>query len=116
MGKFIILGGSRLEGKVRISGSKNAVLPIMAASLLSGQASVLYQVPELADVLTMKKVLESLGAKANFAGNRAEIETKGVTRNGGAGAFDKANASFQPGRGTFVGTLWILQSELSGRM
>jgi UDP-N-acetylglucosamine 1-carboxyvinyltransferase len=80
MGKFIVLGGARLEGEVGVSGAKNAVLPIMAASLLSGQASVLHQVPELADVLTMKKVLESLGAKVNFAGNRAEIETKGVIR------------------------------------
>ncbi|MEW6662253.1 MAG: UDP-N-acetylglucosamine 1-carboxyvinyltransferase [Bacillota bacterium] len=80
MGKFIVLGGSRLEGKVRVSGSKNAVLPILAASLLNGQASVLHQVPELADVFTMKKVLESLGAKVNFEGNRAEIETRSVTR------------------------------------
>ena len=64
MDKIIIQGGHRLKGEVDISGSKNAVLPIMAAALLSEEESVITNVPSLWDVHTMVKLLRSLGAKA----------------------------------------------------
>ncbi len=64
MDKLIIQGRTRLKGEVDISGSKNAVLPIMAAALLSEEESVIENVPNLWDVQTMVKLLRSLGAKA----------------------------------------------------
>lgn len=64
MDKFVIEGGRKLAGTVRIQGSKNAVLPILAASLLAAKGETLINnVPDLADVKTMLKVLEKLGAK-----------------------------------------------------
>jgi UDP-N-acetylglucosamine 1-carboxyvinyltransferase len=64
MDKFVIEGGKRLSGTVQIEASKNAVLPILAASLLVEKGeTVINNVPNLADVGTMLKVLEHLGAK-----------------------------------------------------
>jgi len=64
MDKFVIRGGKKLSGSVEISGSKNAVLPILAASLLVEKGeTVIHNVPNLADIDTMLKVLEHLGAK-----------------------------------------------------
>lgn len=62
MGQLLIEGGSRLYGHVRISGSKNAVLPILAACLLSDDESRITNVPEIEDVETMRELLRSLGA------------------------------------------------------
>ncbi|HOW58799.1 MAG TPA: UDP-N-acetylglucosamine 1-carboxyvinyltransferase [Candidatus Omnitrophota bacterium] len=64
MDKIIIEGGVKLKGEVDISGSKNAVLPIMAAALLTEEESIIENVPSLWDVHTMVKLLRSLGAKA----------------------------------------------------
>ncbi len=64
MDKIIIQGGTRLKGEVDVSGSKNAVLPIMAAALLTEEESIIENVPSLWDVHTMVKLLRSLGAKA----------------------------------------------------
>jgi UDP-N-acetylglucosamine 1-carboxyvinyltransferase len=64
MDKFIIEGGKRLSGTVQIEASKNAVLPILAASLLVEKGeTIINNVPNLVDVETMLKVLEHLGAK-----------------------------------------------------
>ncbi len=63
MQKLIINGGAKLKGKVQISGSKNAVLPIsVAAAILGDSLSVLHNVPNLTDVKTLSAVLEGLGA------------------------------------------------------
>jgi UDP-N-acetylglucosamine 1-carboxyvinyltransferase len=61
--QLLIEGGSRLCGQVRISGSKNAVLPILAASLLTEDECRLTNVPEIEDVHTMRQLLQSLGAE-----------------------------------------------------
>ena len=64
MDKFIIQGGKKLSGSVEISGSKNSVLPILAAALLLDKGeSVIHNVPNLSDIDAMLKVLEHLGAK-----------------------------------------------------
>lgn len=73
MEKFIIIGGKRLEGSVRVSGAKNAILPIMAASLLSEGESIIHEVPRLLDVQVMQEVLEYLGAKIESSGNTLSI-------------------------------------------
>ena len=61
---FEIVGGTRLKGKVDISGAKNAALPIMAASILVEGESVLQNVPDLADVRQMQTLLARLGVKS----------------------------------------------------
>jgi len=63
MDKFVIRGGERLTGSVRISGSKNASLPILAASLLTDGPSVFDNVPDLADIRFMSLLMARLGAE-----------------------------------------------------
>ena len=63
MDSFVIKGGIPLHGDVTIGGAKNAVLPIMAAALLTAERCVIHRVPELSDVQFMGRILELLGAK-----------------------------------------------------
>jgi len=80
MAKFIIRGEKRLEGKVKISGAKNAALPIMAATLLVKGKVRLLNVPDIADIWVMVKILRGLGAKIKKLGlGKLEIDTSGVT-------------------------------------
>ena len=73
MGVFLIDGGIPLQGSVRISGAKNAILPTLAACLLTDGKSVLKDVPDLEDVHTMCGLLTSLGAGIRFNTSRKEI-------------------------------------------
>ncbi len=75
MDKFII-SKSKLSGSVKISGSKNAALPVMAATLLTQERCVIENVPFLKDITTMIKILEVLGKKITFKSNTLIIETK----------------------------------------
>ena len=59
--KLIVHGGNPLNGTVRVSGAKNAVLPIIVASMLGVGKSTLTEIPELADVHTVSEVIKSLG-------------------------------------------------------
>jgi UDP-N-acetylglucosamine 1-carboxyvinyltransferase len=63
--RLVIEGGVRLKGEVRVSAAKNAALPAMAASLLTAEPVVLENVPALVDVVTMRKLLEGLGARTS---------------------------------------------------
>jgi len=78
MDKLRIAGGRPLEGAVRISGAKNAALPVMAATLLAPAVHRLRNVPRLRDTQTFARVLELLGAKVSFDGNLLTIDTRGV--------------------------------------
>src|SRR5438876_6518008 len=77
MDKFLIKGGKRLEGKVTISGAKNAALPAMAAALLTREPVVLTNVPRVRDIGTMRTLLEELGVDSSLqhkdGGYRLEI-------------------------------------------
>lgn len=75
MDKIVIQGGTKLEGVVSISGSKNAVLPIMAATLLSSGKNVIENVPVLRDVSTMAHVLRILGAQVEQEHDSLLIDT-----------------------------------------
>jgi UDP-N-acetylglucosamine 1-carboxyvinyltransferase len=66
MDKLVIEGGIKLRGEVTVSGAKNAVLPILAATLLTDDACVIKGVPSLRDTNTMIKILRSLGKGAEF--------------------------------------------------
>ena len=61
--KLVIKGGNQLNGRVRVSSAKNAVLPIIAATLLASTPSKLLEIPNLEDVGTISQVIESLGVK-----------------------------------------------------
>lgn len=74
MDKYIIKGEKRLKGEVKISGAKNASLPIMAASLLTSEKVVLHNVPDLMDIRTMILLLEYLGKKVEFKDGNLIIE------------------------------------------
>ncbi len=71
---FVINGGTRLKGSVEISGSKNAALPILAATLMAEGTSTLTRVPDLADVRAMVELLEHLGAEVT-TGDRSVAVT-----------------------------------------
>ena len=60
---FRIRGGETLEGSVKVSGAKNAALPLFAAALLSPEESVLENVPNLSDIRFMAEILTELGAE-----------------------------------------------------
>ncbi len=78
MYSYIIKGGSRLNGNVNISGSKNASLPILAATILSGKTTKLYNVPNIEDVKTTIKILEELGCYVKKENNKLIINSKNV--------------------------------------
>lgn len=80
MDKIIIEGGTPLHGDITISGAKNAVLPLMAASLLTSAAFTLQRLPDLADVRMMGQLLSSLGVEINWQLNN-DNEATGVTCN-----------------------------------
>ena len=63
MDKMVIVGGKKLAGEVRISGAKNAALPILASSLLVEGWNTFHNIPDLMDIKTIKKLLKSLGVK-----------------------------------------------------
>jgi len=73
--KFVICGGQPLTGVVKISGSKNAALPLLAATLLTKQKCVLQNIPDVADVRLMLEILEFLGTKFTFEKNVVTIQT-----------------------------------------
>lgn len=75
MEKFLIKGGKRLKGSVRAGGSKNAALPIMAASLLVRGKTELRNVPSLKDVRTMSDVLRVVGAKVYMEDHTVLVDT-----------------------------------------
>ena len=79
MEKLRIIGGNRLSGSVRISGAKNAVLPILAASLLTADELVLHNVPHLADVKTMLSLLEGMGVTCHQDGETVRLCAAYVT-------------------------------------
>ena len=74
MSKFVIKGRIPLKGEVRVSGSKNAALPILCASLLSKEKTILKNVPDIADIHSMINIIKSLGAKITFKDNTLEID------------------------------------------
>lgn len=81
MDRFLVEGGHQLKGTVKISGSKNACLPILVASLLTDEPFVLHRVPNLRDVRTTLKILTALGKKVNYQDGTVTIEADGELKN-----------------------------------
>src|SRR5947199_5287571 len=85
MDSLLIKGGVPLHGDVIISGAKNAVLPIMAATLLTSEPCVIRRVPKLSDVRFMGQILTWLGAQVRFEDNAVRVQAKKIK---GAGEYD----------------------------
>lgn len=76
MQSYIVEGGKSLEGTINISGSKNASLPIIAGSILSGKQTKLYNVPNIHDTQITLEILKLLGCKVKKNHDKIEIDTK----------------------------------------
>ena len=80
MQKLAIQGGGRLNGEIRISGAKNAALPIMCASLLTADALYLSNLPDMHDVKTMVRLLEQMGVEVNSSEHAATFIASAVDK------------------------------------
>jgi UDP-N-acetylglucosamine 1-carboxyvinyltransferase len=85
MDSLMIKGGTPLEGEVTISGAKNSVLPLMAATLLTRETCVIRRVPDLSDVKFMAQILASLGAQVKVDGGTVTIQANKIS---GYGDYD----------------------------
>jgi len=85
MDSLLIKGGVPLNGDVSISGAKNAVLPILAATLLTSEPCVVHRVPDLSDVRFMSQILTWLGAEVKSEGSTIRVRAKKIK---GAGDYD----------------------------
>lgn len=73
-----VAGKNKLNGNIKVQGCKNAVLPIIAASLLNGGLNVIHNCPHLADVYASVKILKELGASASFEGDTLIIDSSHI--------------------------------------
>lgn len=80
MNEIRIEGGNPLTGEVRIQGSKNAALPMMAAALLHKGKSVLHHCPKIADVFVMEEILRELGMQIHHEGDTLTLDPAHVER------------------------------------
>ncbi len=78
MKRYVIEGGKRLEGTTYVSGSKNASLPIIAATILNGGMNKLYNVPNIHDTQMMFKILKLLGCKIKKNNGKIVIDSKNI--------------------------------------
>jgi UDP-N-acetylglucosamine 1-carboxyvinyltransferase len=75
MDKFVVRGGNPLLGTIKVSGAKNSALPCMAAAILTEDEVVLENIPQVRDIETERKLLESMGAKVELGYGRAQHRT-----------------------------------------
>lgn len=78
MSTYIINGGSKLEGEVLVSGSKNASLPILAATVLNNGITKLYNVPNIHDTKVMLEILKYLGCKVKRNSDKIVIDARTI--------------------------------------
>src|SRR6059036_1045293 len=82
MDSLLIKGGVPLHGEVQISGAKDAVLPIMAATLLTRDKCVVHRVPDVSDVEFMGRILTSLGAAVKFEDGTLTVQAAKINGHG----------------------------------
>ncbi len=90
MDKFVIRGGTPLNGTIRVSGAKNSALPCMAAAILTEDAVILENIPQVRDIETERKLLASMGAEVELGYGRAQHRTTISCRN-----LAKSEASYE---------------------
>ena len=80
MPSYIIEGAKKLEGTLMVSGSKNASLPIIAATILSGKTAKLYNVPNIHDTQITLKILQILGCKVDKKNGKIIVDSMGINK------------------------------------
>ena len=75
MDKFVITGGTPLQGEIAISGSKNSALPALAGALLTDKPVTLKRIPRVRDIRTMQRLLVDIGAKVEAQGETFQLHT-----------------------------------------
>lgn len=81
MKSYIIEGGKRLEGEIKVSGSKNSALPILAATILNKGVTILENVPKIKDTEVMLEILQYLGCKVHKESDKIIINSENVEKN-----------------------------------
>ncbi|MCM1507582.1 MAG: UDP-N-acetylglucosamine 1-carboxyvinyltransferase [Ruminococcus flavefaciens] len=79
MQKLIVNGGRRLRGEIKLQGSKNSSLPIMAGAVLCGEECVLNNCPELTDIYSASRIINNLGCRCRFSDNTAVINSADIS-------------------------------------
>ncbi|MDF2944365.1 MAG: murA2, partial [Herbinix sp.] len=79
MSSIEVIGGEQLKGELKIQGSKNAALPVIAATILNKGITILKNCPKILDVFHMIKILEELGCKTSWDGNTLRVDSSIVT-------------------------------------
>ena len=80
MSSYVIEGGKKLEGEIKVSGSKNSSLPIIAATILNGGISKLYNVPKIHDTQMMFEILKQLGCEVKKNGNKVIVDSSKLNK------------------------------------
>ena len=80
MPNYIIEGGKKLEGELIVSGSKNASLPIMAATILNKGTTKLYNIPKIRDTRITQDILKFLGCKIKKNNGKIEVNSKNINK------------------------------------
>lgn len=80
MSKYVIKGKEKLVGEVKITGAKNSVLPILAATVINGDENIILNTPGLRDVYIMEDILKEIGCKVSRIGNKMIVNSKGLDR------------------------------------
>src|SRR5258707_9025434 len=78
MDKFVIEGGTPLQGSIPTSGSKNSALPALAAALLTEDLVVLHRVPRVRDIRTMERLLVDIGATVDVGGETVRLRAERI--------------------------------------
>jgi len=76
--RFLVTGGKKLNGQVKVGGSKNAALPIIAAALLTNEPVTLTNVPDIEDISTMEHILHYIGVRTEHEGNKLVVHAKAI--------------------------------------
>lgn len=80
MPSYIIEGGKKLEGEIKVSGSKNASLPILASCILNGGTTKLYNIPNISDTKITQEILKFLGCKIKKDNVKIEVNSKNINK------------------------------------
>src|ERR1043166_2037301 len=78
MDKFVITGGTPLQGEIPASGSKNAALPALAAALLTDEPVTLHRIPHVRDIRTMQRLLVDIGASVEIEGDTVRLHVEKI--------------------------------------
>src|SRR6516165_5851264 len=78
MDKFVIIGGSKLQGEIPANGSKNSALPALAAGLLTDETVTLHRVPRVRDIRTMERLLVDIGTTVDVEGETVRLRTERI--------------------------------------